>query len=218
MRHHRQFGAAVALLLAAAASGPTAAQAPARFGVGVALGMTRNLAEAFSRDQVCRHRGAVSASVRGTAAITRLIQAEVLGEGFLGPGPSCVNGLHPPPPESGPFVYRYEYYEERLKSPPAVLSLRLGATLPRLGAWAARPYAGVAALADKGITARQAGLTIVRGQGHTRLLLEAEAWWYTVPRRHAEEEFLDRQLIRTTETEEKLRTFTTVFRLGFASR
>jgi hypothetical protein len=39
-----------------------------------------------------------------------------------------------------------------------------------------------------------------------------------VPKRHVEEEYLDGQLIRTAETEEKLRTFTTVFRLGFATR
>jgi hypothetical protein len=90
--------------------------------------------------------------------------------------------------------------------------------LPRLGAWAARPYAGVAALAGKGITARQTGLTVLQGQGRTRLFLEAEAWWYSVPKRHVEEEYLDGQLVRTTETEETLRTFTTVFRLGFGAR
>lgn len=205
------------LLLGVIPAASGSAQSAARIGVAGTLGWTPNLAEAFARDQVCPSRAAISASIRGTVAITSVLQAELLGEGFAQPGPDCVNGMRPPPPETGPFTFRYEHYEDDLTSPPALLSLRIGAALWRPGTVTVRPYAGVAGLAEKGMWIPQAGLTITRGAGRLRFLFEAETWWYTVSKQHVEEEYLDGVKVRVDMTEERLRTITTVLRLGITS-
>jgi hypothetical protein len=207
------------LLLVSTIGAPAlaAGQTNARIGGGLALGMTPNLAEGFSTDQICPHRSAIGASARATVALTAIIQFEALGEVFRGPGNDCVDGLIPPPPPSGPYTRSVDYYDERITDPPAVLSLRAGGTLVGSRALTLRPYVGVAWLARKAITTPQAGLSVLGGRGQLRLLLEAEGWWYTVPKRHLEEEFFDGELIRRSVTAHGVRAFTTIFRLGFTT-
>jgi hypothetical protein len=194
-----------------------AGQVNARIGGGLALSMTPNLAEGFSTDQICPHRSAIGASARATVALTAIIQFEALGEVFRGPGNDCVDGLIPPPPPSGPYTRSFDYYDERITDPPAVVSLRVGGTLVGSGAFTLRPYVGIAWLARKGITTPQAGFSVGGGRGRLRLLLEVEGWWYSVPQLHLEEEFFDGQMIRRSVTAHGVRAFTTIFRLGFTS-
>lgn len=193
------------------------AQSTSRAGGGLAIGLTPNLAEGFSNDQLCRKRSGISASARVTFALTRIIQVEALGEAFNGPGVDCISAPVPPVPPSGPYTQTFDFYEARITDPPTVLSLRVGGTIPRMGRLTLRPYVGIARFAGKGLTTPQAGLSILGGGSRLRLLLEAEGWWYSVPKQHLEEEFFDGQLVRRSLTEHGVRTFTTIFRLGFAS-
>jgi hypothetical protein len=194
-----------------------AGQSKSRFGGGLALGVTPNLAEGFSTDQICKHRTAMSASGRATFALTDIIQLEALGEVFVGPGNQCVNGLVPPPPLLGPHTRVIDYYDGRITDPPTVLALRIGALLPKAAPETLRPYVGIARFSGKGITTPLAGLSILGGGSERRLLLEIEAWWYSVPKQHLEEEFLDGVLVSRTLTERGVRTFTAIIRLGFTS-
>ena len=192
-------------------------QSTSRGGGGLALGLTPNLAEGFSNDQLCRKRFGVGVSARATFALTAILQLEALGELFHGPGNDCVDGLIPPPPLTGPYTHTIEYYDARITDPPAVLALRVGGSLPEAGTLNLRPYVGIARFAGKGITTPQIGLSALGGGTQLRLLLEAEGWWYTVPKQRLVEEFFDGQLVRRTLTEHGVRTFTTIFRIGFAS-
>lgn len=210
-------GPLVVLLGTFCAIHPAQSQPVARVGGGLALGLTPNLAEGFSSDQICTRRTGISASARGIFAVTRIIQLEALGEVFYNPVPHCVNGLIPPPPLSGPHTRIIDYYDERVTDPPTVLSLRVGAQLPKRGTHTLRPYIGIARFSGKDITTPQIGLTILEGGSPRRFLLEIEGWWYSVPEQHLEEEFLDGQLVRRSLTERGVRTFTAIFRLGFAS-
>jgi hypothetical protein len=150
-----------------------------------------------------------------TIALPRIFQVELLGEPFNGHGYQCVNGLVPPVPPTGPFTYTVDFYDTEISGPPSVLALRVGAPLPN--AEVVRPYIGIAHISGKSITMPQAGLTLLAGKGVFRLLVEAEAWWYSVPRQHREDEYFDGQLVRRTATEHGVRTFTTIFRLGFTT-
>ena len=194
-----------------------AGQSTSRVGGALTLGVTPNLAEGFSNDQLCRKRSGISASARVTFALTRIIQVEALGEVFNGPGVDCISAPVPPVPPSGPYTQTFDFYEARITNPPTVLSLRVGRTIPNAGMIALRPYVGIARFAGKGLTTPQAGLSILGGGSRLRLLLEVEGWWYSVPNQHLEEEFFDGQLVRRSLTEHGVRTFTTIFRLGFAS-
>jgi hypothetical protein len=208
----------VALVLGiAGAPSPAAGQSKSRFGGGFALGLTPNLAEGFSTDQICKHRTAMSASGRATFALTDIIQLEALGEVFVGPGNQCVDGLVTPPPPLGPHTRIIDYYEGRITDPPTVLSLRIGGLLPKTAPQTLRPYVGIARFSGKGITTPLAGLSILGGGRQSSLLLEIEGWLYSVPKRHLEEEFFDGALVRRSLTERGVRTFTAILRLGFTS-
>ena len=183
----------------------------------VSLGLTPNLAEGFSDDQVCPQRSALGVSARATVALTSVIQLEALGEVFKGPPASCVTAPLPPPPASGPYTRAYDYYEQRITDSPTVLALRLGGMLPASGTFTLRSYAGIARFSGKRLTTPQAGLNILGGGRELRLLFEIEGWWYSVPEVHLEEEYFDGALVRRTLTEHGVRTFTTIFRLGFTS-
>jgi hypothetical protein len=151
-----------------------------------------------------------------TVALTEVIQLEALAEEFTGPPSDCVSAPVPPVPPSGPYTQTFDYYEARITDPPTLLSLRVGGFLPASGVFTLRPYLGIAWFPGKGITTPQAGLSIISG-GQVRFLLEIEGWWYSVPRQHLEEEFFDGQLVRRSLTENGVRTFTTIFRLGITS-
>ena len=210
-------GLCLVVLLGAIATAPAAGQSTSRVGGGLTLGLTPNLAEGFSADQICPDRSAISLSARVTGALTRLIQLEAMIESFNGPGIDCVDGLVPPAPRSGPYTRIVDYYEARVTRPPTVLSFRIGASLHESRAIQLRPYVGIARLSGKSITTPLAGISIFRGRGEGRFLLEIEGWWYSVPKRHLEEEFFDGQLLRSTLTEHDVPAFTAVFRLGYAS-
>lgn len=207
----------VLLLGIVGAPSHAAGQPTSRVGGGLTLGLTPNLAEGFATDQICPKRSGISASARVTFALTRIIQVEALGEAFTGPGVDCISAPPPPVPPSGPYAQTFDYYEARITDPPTVLSLRAGGLWPKAGPLALRPYVGIARFAGKGITTPEAGLTIVGGGHRLRFLLEAEGWWYSVPKQHREEEFFDGQLVRRSLTEHGVRTFTTIFRISFAS-
>jgi hypothetical protein len=195
------------------------AQIMDRLSGGLAAGFTPNLAEAFSSDQICPHPWAIAASARIAAALSARLQMEVLGEFFQGPLGKCVDtGMRPPVPGSGPYARTSEYYDDRLRDPPAVLSLRLGVTALSTVAIVARPYIGIGRLAGKGITVPEVGLSVIRGKGRVRLLFEMEGWAYSVPRQHVEERYLDGRLVQRLVSMRDIHAFTTVFRVGFASR
>ena len=202
------------MVLMSSVSAPAAGQ-PTRIGGGLTVGLTSNLAEGFSDDQVCPQRAAFGVSARATLALTSVMQLEALGEVFKGPPVSCVSAPLPPPPDSGPYTRAYDYYEQRITDPPTVLALRLGGMLPQSGTFSLRPYVGVARFAGKGITTPQVGLSILGIGSQLRLLLEIEGWWYSVPELHLEDEYFDGQLVRHSLTEHGVRSFTTIFRLGF---
>lgn len=204
------------LLSAVGAEAQAAERSIVRTGGGVTLGLTPNLAEAFSHDQLCPKRSGVSVSARMTVALTEVIQLEALAEEFNGPRSDCVSAPAPPIPPSGPYARTFDYYDRRITDPPTVLALRVGRSLPKSGTIMLRPYVGIAWLAGKGVTTPQAGLSILGG-GQLRLLFEIESWWYSVPKQHLEEEFFDGELVRRSLTEHGVRTFTTIFRLGFTS-
>lgn len=205
------------LVLLSAVSAQATGQSIVRTGGGVTLGLTPNLAEAFSHDQLCPKRSGVSVSARMTVALTEVIQLEALAEEFNGPRSDCVGAPAPPVPPSGSYTRVLDYYDGRITDPPTVLALRVGASLPKSGALTLRPYVGVARLTGKGITTPQAGLSILGGGSQLRLLFEIEGWWYSVPKQHLEEEFFDGQRVRRSLTENAVRNFTTIFRLGFTS-
>ena len=204
----------LALLVLVAVSMPAVGQ-PTRIGGGLTLGLTPNLAEGFSTDQVCPHRSAFGLSARATFALTRIIQFEALGEVLKGPPASCASAPLPPPPPVGPYSLAYDYYEQRITDPPTILSLRVGGMLPQASAFTLRPYIGIARFSGKGITSPQAGLTILGGGRQLRLLLEIEGWWYSVPELLVEEEYFDGQLVERSVTGRGVRSFTTILRLGF---
>ena len=210
-------GLCLVVLLGAGAIAPAAGQSSPRVGGGLTIGLTPNLSEGFSTDQICPTRSAVSASARATFALTDIIQIEALGETFKGRGINCVDGLVPPVPPSGPYSRTFDYYDARITDPPTVLSLRAGASFPRSRTLVLRPYAGIARFTGKRITSPLAGLGFLVGGGQPRLLVEVEGWWYSVPKQHLEEDFFDGQLVRRSLTERGVRTFTTIFRLGFTS-
>jgi hypothetical protein len=205
------------LLGAVGVPAPAAGQLPARVGGGLALGVTPNLAEAFSHDQLCPKRSGVSVSARMTVALTQLIQLEALAEEFRGPRRDCVSAPAPPIPPSGPYTRAFDFYDGRITDPPTVLSLRVGGSFPQSRALTLRPYVGIARLPGKGITIPQAGLSMLGGGSQPRLLFEIEGWWHSVPKQHLEEEYFDGQLVRRSVTEQGVRTFTTIFRVGFTS-
>jgi hypothetical protein len=207
----------VLVLGIAGSSSHAAGQSGSRFGGGLALGLTPNLAEGFSTDQICKHRTAMSASGRATFALTDIIQLEAQGEVFVGPGNQCVNGLVPPPPPVGPHTRTIDYYDGRIADPPTVLSLRIGGLWPKAAQQTLRPYVGIARFSGKGITTPLAGLSILGSGSELRLLLEIEGWWYSVPEQHLEEEFLDGALVGRSLTERGVGTFTVIIRLGFTS-
>ena len=210
-------GLCFVVVLGASATVPAAGQSTSRVGGGLTIGMTPNLSEGFSTDQICPTRSAVSASARATLALTTIIQLEAVGETFKGRGINCVDGLVPPVPPSGPYSRRFDFYDGRITDPPTVLSLRVGGSFPRSRTFVLRPYAGLARFSGKRITSPLAGLSFLVGGSQPRLLLEIEGLWYSVPKQHLEEEFFDGQLVRRSMSERGVRTFTTILRVGFAS-
>jgi hypothetical protein len=194
------------------------AQIADRVSGGLTLGMTPNLAEAFASDQICPRRWAVSASARVAAVIVSQLQMEVLGEFFQGPPAECVDAPLPMPPASGAFTRTVEYYGDRLPNPPPVLSIRLGTTALSSATVAVRPYVGIGQLVGKGITVPEVGVSVFAGRGRVRLLFEMEAWLYTVPKVHVEERFLDGARVQRSVSAREIHVFTTVFRVGLASR
>ena len=192
-------------------------QSIVRTGGGVTFGLTPNLAEAFSHDQICPKRSGVSVSARMTVALTGVIQLEALAEEFNGPRSDCVSGHVPPIPLSGQYTQAFDYYDPHITDPPTVIALRVGGWFPTTPKVALRPYAGIGQRPGKGITIPHAGLSILAGGSPLRLLLEIEGWWYSVPKQHLEEEYFDGRLIRRTLTEHGVRNITTIFRIGFAS-
>ena len=152
----------VTLLSTICTPAQAAAQNSSRVGGGLTLGLTPNLAEGFSNDQICRKRSAISGAARATFALTNILQLEALGEVFVGPPTDCVDGLIPPPPPSGPHAIIVDYYDDRLTNPPTVLSPRFGGSLPQADNLTLRPYVGVARFNGKRITAPQAGISILQ--------------------------------------------------------
>jgi hypothetical protein len=104
-----------------------------------------------------------------------------------------------------------------MTDPPTVVSLRVAAPLPNGDSRRLRPYLGIAHFTARSITTPVAGLTVITGGGQNRLLLEVEGWWYSVPKQHLEEDFVDGQLDRRSLTEKGIRTFTVIFRVGFTT-
>lgn len=208
------------LLVSASSMNPARARAQVaeRLSGGLAIGMTPNLAEAFASDQICPRRRAVAGSARVAAVLTARLQLEVLGELFQGPQAECVSAPERPPPASGPFMRTFESYDDGLRYPPAVLSLRLGMTALSAPGLSVRPYVGIGRLAGKGIMVPEVGLSLFAGKGSVRLMVEMEEWLYSVPKQHVEERFLDGRLVQRSVVVRDIRAFTTVFRVGFASR
>jgi hypothetical protein len=207
----------IVLGVVALIAAPASAQSVSRIGGGFALGATPNLAEGLSSDQVCPKRSAVSGSARATFALTNAIQLEAAGEMFLGPPSTCVSAPIMPPPSIGTHSRRISYYDEGMTDPPTVVSLRVAAPLPNGDSRRLRPYLGIAHFTARSITTPVAGLTVITGGGQNRLLLEVEGWWYSVPKQHLEEDFVDGQLVRRSLTEKGIRTFTVIFRVGFTT-
>jgi hypothetical protein len=169
---------------------------------------------AFQRSSLPK---AIGGSARATFALTNAIQLEAVGEMFLGSPSTCVSAPIMPPPSIGTHSRRISYYDEGMTDPPTVVSLRVAAPLPNGDSRRLRPYLGIAHFTARSITTPVAGLTVITGGGQNRLLLEVEGWWYSVPKQHLEEDFVDGQLVRRSLTEKGIRTFTVIFRVGFTT-
>src|SRR5438094_7280902 len=113
--------------------------------VGADVGVSPNAAKAFANDQICPSRAALSVGLRAHARLARWFGTEVLGQYFFGnPGPSCVDGLLPPPPPQGPFTRRYDFFDERVTGYPFVLTTARVQILPYAGpAAAVRAFVGL---------------------------------------------------------------------------
>jgi len=131
--------------------------------VGADVGVSPNAAKAFANDQICPSRAALSVGLRAHARLARWFGTEVLGQYFFGnPGPSCVDGLLPPPPPQGPFTRRYDFFDERVTGYPFVLTTARVQILPYAGpAAAVRAFVGLGHIWSKRVTVPQAGFSVL---------------------------------------------------------
>lgn len=206
------------LLLPLVAAGSLAGQTPrpARFETVFDVGFTGNSAVGFSEDQICTSRTAWSFGARVRRALGRRFGAEVAGQLFANlSGRQCVDGLIPPPPPTGPYTYQYGYYDTRIVGYPfAITGVRLQ-SVPLSGTRGAlRIWGGVSRIWAKRITVPQAGLSVEVGRRGVRTLLEADTWWYRVPRHRLTLNYLDGQLVSRQDAVTRVRTSTIVLRAG----
>jgi hypothetical protein len=203
-----------ALLLPFVAAGSLAGQA--RFETIVDAGFTGSAAVGFSQDQICTSRTAWSFGARLRRGLGRYFGAELAGQLFANlAGQRCVDGLIPPPPPTGPFTYQFSYYDDRVVGYPfAMTGLRVQ-FVPLSGAGGElRAWVGVSQLWAKRITVPQAGLGAVVGRHRVRALLEADSWWYRVPRHRLTLNYLDGQLVSRQDVVTRVPGRTLVLRAG----
>jgi hypothetical protein len=206
------------LLLPLVAAGSLAAQAkqPARFEMIFDAGFSGNAAVGFSEDQICTSRTAWSFGARLHRDLGSRFAAEITGQLFANlAGQHCVDGLIPPPPPTGPYTYRYSYYDTRVVGYPfAVSGLRVQFVPLNGAAGALRVSVGVSRIWAKRITVPQAGVAVVLGRRRVRTLLEADTWWYRVPRHRLTLNYLDGQLVSAQDAVAGVRASTIVLRAG----
>jgi len=184
--------------------------------VGADVGVSPNAAKAFANDQICPSRAALSAGLRAHARLARWFGTEVLGQYFFGnPGPSCVDGLLPPPPPQGPFTRRYDFFDERVTGYPFVLTTARVQILPYAGpAAAVRAFVGLGHIWSKRVTVPQAGFSVLLGHRALRFMVEADLWWYRVAQHRITEDFQDGQLVARRDDVARVRERTAVVRAG----
>ncbi|HSD33559.1 MAG TPA: hypothetical protein VLB49_16710 [Gemmatimonadales bacterium] len=206
------------LLLPLVAAGRLAGQArsPARFEVVVDAGLTGNAAAAFSEDQICTSGAALSAGARLRGGLGRWIGVEIVGQLFSNFSvAACMVDLIPPPPQSGPYTYQYDFYDASVVGYPfAATGVRVQLVPLRGGAAEVRAWGGLSRLWAKRITVPQAGLTALLGRRRVRALLEADTWWYRVPRHEVTLHYLDGQLVSRQDGVSRVQARTIVFRAG----
>ena len=206
------------LLLPLVADGRLAAQAnpPVRFEAIFDAGFTGNAAVGFSEDQICTSRTAWSFGVRLRRDLGSRFAAEITGQLYASlAGQHCVDGLIPPPPPTGPYTYQYNYYDARVVGYPfAVNGLRVQFVPLNGAAGAVRTWGGVSRIWAKRITVPQAGVAVVLGRRRVRTLLEADTWWYRVPRHRLTLNYLDGQLVSAQDAVAGVRASTIVLRAG----
>src|SRR5512135_115330 len=205
-------------LLPFVAAGHLTAQAkpPVRFEAIFDAGFTGNAAVGFSKDQICTSRTAWSFGARLRRDLGGRFAAEITGQLFASLATQhCVDGLIPPPPPTGPFTYQFSYYDDRVVGYPfAMTGLRVQ-FVPLSGAGGElRAWGGVSRIWAKRITVPQAGLGAVVGRHRVRALLEADSWWYRVPRHRLTLNYLDGQLVSRQDVVTRVQARTLVLRAG----
>jgi len=184
--------------------------------IGVDAGWSGNAALAFANDQICPSRRALSGGFHARARLGRWFGTEAVGQYFFGnPDPGCVDGLLPPPPPTGPFTRRYDFFEERVTGYPFALTTARVQFLPYAGPAAeVRASVGVGRIWSKHLTVPEAGFAIALGRGMVRLLAESNLWWYRVPEHRITEDFQDGQLVSRRDDVVQVRQRTAVWRAG----
>jgi hypothetical protein len=211
-------GRRYALLLPLVAAGSLTAQAkpPARFEVTFDAGFSGNTAVGFSEDQICTSRTAWSFGARLRRDLGGRFAAEITGQLFANlAGQHCVDGLIPPPPPTGPYTYQYNYYDARVVGYPfAVNGLRVQFVPLNGAAGVVRAWGGVSRIWAKRITVPQAGVSVVLGRRRVRTLLEADTWWYQVPRHRLTLNYLDGRIVSAQDDVHRVPARTIVIRAG----
>lgn len=207
-----------ALLLPLVAAGRLTAQAkpPVRFEAMFDAGFTGNAAVGFSKDQICTSRTAWSFGARLRRDLGGRFAAEITGQLFASLATqNCLDGLIPPPPPTGPYTYQYNYYDSRVVGYPfAVSGLRVQFVPLNGAAGVVRAWGGVSRIWAKRITVPQAGLAVVLGHRRVRTLLEADTWWYRVPRHRLTLNYLDGQIVSVQDVVGRVPARTIVLRAG----
>jgi len=184
--------------------------------IGVDAGWSGNATSAFANDQICPSRKTFSGGFRARARLGRWFGTEAVGQYFFGnPDPGCVDGLLPPPPPTGPFTRRYDFFDESVTGYPFALTAARLQFVPYAGPAAeVRASIGVGRIWSKHLTVPEAGFAVALGRRMVRLLAEANLWWYRVSEHRITENFQDGQLVSRRDDVAPVRQRTAVWRAG----
>jgi hypothetical protein len=184
--------------------------------IGFDAGWSGDASVAFSNDQICPSRRGFSGGFRARARLGRRFGTEAVGQVFFGnPDAGCVNGLQPPPPPTGPFTRRYDFFDERVTGYPFALTTARLQFLPYADPAAeVRLSVGVGRMWSKHLTVPEAGFSVALGRRIVRLLAEVTFWWYRVPEHRITEDFQDGRLVSRRDDVVQVRQRTAFLRAG----
>ena len=141
--------------------------------------------------------------MRAAVSILSLLAIEGSGTIHMQKGDICVNGLIPPPPNTGPFTQRFTQDVEGVRGYPfASTEARLIIDPLTSSFVGVHGIGGFGWIWEKDIPFALAGLGVRVGRGIWRGVLNVELWWLDVPFRSIEQNFFDGELVSEIEIEE----------------